>query len=126
MRTGHPGRGVPTVKPVGAIHESPGQFDRIGVSCIWVRMWKQARRDDRKGSPYAKNRCGPDTPGWVSLREFFGIMRIDLALHGRAVGLRPPQRKISEYAYRLSSAMHPLPPSLREGDRVSGGGSVLK
>ena len=33
---------------------------------------------------------------------------------------------ISENAYRLSSAMHPLPPSLREGDRVSGGGSVLK
>ena len=42
-------------------------------------------------------RCGPDTPGGVSLREFFGIMRIDLALHGRAVGLRPPQRENSEF-----------------------------
>ena len=25
-------------------------------------------RDDRKGRPYATNRCGPDTPGGVSLR----------------------------------------------------------
>ena len=33
----------------------------------------------RKGSPYAKNQCGPDTPGGVSLREFFGIMLIDLS-----------------------------------------------
>ena len=51
----------------------------------------------RKGSPYAKNRCGPDTPGGVSLREFFGIMRIELSLHGRAVGLRPPLRENSEF-----------------------------
>ena len=40
---------------------------------------------------------GPDTPGGVSLREFFGIMRIELSLHGRAVGLRPPLRENSEF-----------------------------
>ena len=30
-------------------------------------------RDDRKGRPYAKHWCGPDTPGGVSLREITKI-----------------------------------------------------
>ena len=33
----------------------PGPDMHVGVGC-------------RKGSPYAKNRCGPDTPGGVSLQ----------------------------------------------------------
>ena len=68
------------------------------LGCVGLRL---PRNDNGNGDlvllPVVRLRTPREGCPYGSASAFFGIMRIDLALHGRAVGLRPPQRKISEF-----------------------------